>query len=319
MGISRDKLHKRRATGGRRKLLRGKRKYELGRAPALTKLGDKRIHLVRTRGGHCKRRALRLNEGHFIWPGEAATKRSRILNVVYNATSNELVRTNTLVKGAIVQIDATPFKQWYEQFYRVQLGKKKEEPKEGEDKTKIKKSEKKSVATSKKDETKSAEKKPEKTSESKQGQPEKKDEKGGKKAEKSKEQKAEKKAEKKSEKKSEKKEEKKAEQPNKPQTKEEQKKALKELRERRKKAEEIKKAIDSGIRKPSKHLRRKINSRNKLRVLEQALKDQFNTGRILARISSRPGQSGRADGYILEGEELSFYLRKIEKKKKDWA
>jgi len=126
-----------------------------------------------------------------------------------------------------------------------------------------------------------------------------------------------KKAEKKSEKKSEKKEEKKAEQPNKPQTKEEQKKALKELRERRKKAEEIKKAIDSGIRKPSKHLRRKINSRNKLRVLEQALKDQFNTGRILARISSRPGQSGRADGYILEGEELSFYLRKIEKKKKD--
>jgi len=126
-----------------------------------------------------------------------------------------------------------------------------------------------------------------------------------------------KKAEKKSEKKSEKKEEKKAEQPNKPQTKEEQKKALKDLRERRKKAEEIKKAIDSGIRKPSKHLRRKINSRNKLRILEQALKDQFNTGRILARISSRPGQSGRADGYILEGDELAFYLRKIEKKKKD--
>jgi len=64
-------------------------------------------------------------------------------------------------------------------------------------------------------------------------------------------------------------------------------------------------------------LKRKLNSRNKARVLEQALKDQFNTGRILARISSRPGQSGRADGYILEGEELSFYLRKIEKKRKE--
>jgi len=127
MGISRDKLHKRRATGGRRKVIRSKRKFELGRAPALTKIGDKRIHLIRTRGGHYKHRALRLNEGHFVWPGEAATKRSRILNVVYNATSNELVRTNTLVKGCIVQIDATPFKQWYEQFYRMQIGKVKKE------------------------------------------------------------------------------------------------------------------------------------------------------------------------------------------------
>ena len=33
---------------------------------------------------------------------------------VYNASNNELVRTNTLVKSAIIQIDATPFRQWYE-------------------------------------------------------------------------------------------------------------------------------------------------------------------------------------------------------------
>lgn len=36
------------------------------------------------------------------------------LTQVYNASNNELVRTNTLVKGAIIQIDATPFRQWYE-------------------------------------------------------------------------------------------------------------------------------------------------------------------------------------------------------------
>lgn len=36
----------------------------------------------------------------------------RILDVVYNATSNELVRTKTLTKNTIVQIDAQPFKQW---------------------------------------------------------------------------------------------------------------------------------------------------------------------------------------------------------------
>ena len=34
-------------------------------------------------------------------------------SVVYNASNNELVRTKTLVKNSIVQIDATPFRQWY--------------------------------------------------------------------------------------------------------------------------------------------------------------------------------------------------------------
>ena len=44
--------------------------------------------------------------------------------------------------------------------------------------------------------------------------------------------------------------------------------------------------------------------------------EQLASGKILARISSRPGQSGRADGYILEDEELSFYHKKINQKKK---
>jgi hypothetical protein len=34
------------------------------------------------------------------------------------------VRTQTLVKNAIVQIDATPFKQWYQTHYGVELGNK---------------------------------------------------------------------------------------------------------------------------------------------------------------------------------------------------
>ena len=34
----------------------------------------------------------------------------KILNVVYNSSNNELVRTNTLVKNTIVKVDATPFR-----------------------------------------------------------------------------------------------------------------------------------------------------------------------------------------------------------------
>ena len=55
----------------------------------------------------------------------AVTRKTRLLNVSYNSTNNELVRTNTLVKSGIIQIDAAPFKQWYEQFYGVKLGKAK--------------------------------------------------------------------------------------------------------------------------------------------------------------------------------------------------
>ena len=35
----------------------------------------------------------------------------------------------------------------------------------------------------------------------------------------------------------------------------------------------------------------------------------------MAIITSRPGQCGRADGYVLEGPELAFYQRKMMKKK----
>ena len=52
--------------------------------------------------------------GNYAWGSESVTRKTRIISVVYNASNNELVRTNTLVKGAVVQVDATPFRQWYE-------------------------------------------------------------------------------------------------------------------------------------------------------------------------------------------------------------
>jgi small subunit ribosomal protein S8e len=54
-----------------------------------------------------------------------ATRKTRIIDVVYNASNNELVRTKTLVKNAILVVDATPFRQWYESHYILPLGRKK--------------------------------------------------------------------------------------------------------------------------------------------------------------------------------------------------
>lgn len=38
--------------------------------------------------------------------------------------------------------------------------------------------------------------------------------------------------------------------------------------------------------------------------VDPLLEQQFVAGRLYAAVASRPGQSGRADGYILEGKEL---------------
>merc|ERR1712098_981744 len=92
---------------------------------AMGKIGAKRVRMVRGRGANMKVRALRLDAGNFSWGSENCTRKVRITDVVYNASNNELVRTKTLVKNAIVQVDATLFKQWYLQHYGVDLSKKK--------------------------------------------------------------------------------------------------------------------------------------------------------------------------------------------------
>ncbi|KAK0461229.1 ribosomal protein S8e/ribosomal biogenesis NSA2 [Desarmillaria tabescens] len=200
MGISRSSRHKRSASGAQRAHYRKKRKFELGRQPANTKLGAKRIHTVRVRGGNLKYRALRLDSGNFAWASEQVTRKTRIIGVTYNASNNELVRTNTLVKSAIIQVDATPFRQWYEAHYAQPVTKKgKSQPA----------------------------------------------------------------------------------------------------------------AEDAEPKKLSNHVKRVLEERKKDAKVDPLLESQFAAGRLYAAISSRPGQSGRADGYILEGRELEFYLRKI--------
>ncbi|XP_065875913.1 small ribosomal subunit protein eS8 [Euphorbia lathyris] len=217
MGISRDSMHKRRATGGKKKAWRKKRKYELGRQPANTKLSsNKTVRRIRVRGGNVKWRALRLDTGNFSWGSEAVTRKTRLLDVVYNASNNELVRTQTLVKSAIVQVDAAPFKQWYLQHYGVDIGRKK-----------------KAVAK-------------------------------------------------------------------------------KETTEEGDGAAAVAPAEET---KKSNHVARKLEKRQKDRKLDAHIEEQFSGGRLMACISSRPGQCGRADGYILEGKELEFYMKKLQKKK----
>lgn len=59
-----------------------------------------------------------------------------------------------------------------------------------------------------------------------------------------------------------------------------------------------------AIVQASNHVKRKLKQRTANRKLDTLLAEQFTTGRLYACISSRPGQCGRCDGYVLEGEPL---------------
>lgn len=59
--------------------------------------------------------------------------------------------------------------------------------------------------------------------------------------------------------------------------------------------------------KKSNHVTRKLEKRKEGRTLDAHIEEQFGSGRLLACISSRPGQCGRADGYeIMDLQQTSL-------------
>lgn len=147
---------------------------------------------------------MRLDAGNFSWGSEGVARKARVIVVSYHPSNNELVRTNTLTKSAVVQIDAAPFRQWYEAHYGQSLGRRRQQGKAaGEAEQEVKKS--------------------------------------------------------------------------------------------------------KGVEKKQEERFKQMGK------VEPALERQFEAGRLYAVVSSRPGQSGRCDGYILEGDELAFYARAIRK------
>ena len=94
MAISQGKST-RSPSGARNVANRGKRKSELGRDPAETRLDEKRLRKIRTRGGNEK---LRLATGNKINVTDADGKTK-----VENSANPNYVRRNIITKGAIVE------------------------------------------------------------------------------------------------------------------------------------------------------------------------------------------------------------------------
>ncbi|MDD5960622.1 MAG: 30S ribosomal protein S8e [Methanobrevibacter wolinii] len=90
-------------SGGRLRANRGKRKAELGRSSAETKLDSKRLRKIRTRGGNEK---LRLDGGNKINVVDPKTHKAEVLDILdvsENKANPNYVRRNIITKGAIVE------------------------------------------------------------------------------------------------------------------------------------------------------------------------------------------------------------------------
>jgi len=84
---------------------RKKRRYELGREPTLTKIGERRIKHIRVRGGNEK---VRLKADMYVNvydPSEGKVKKAKILKFVENPADRNLSRMNIITKGAIVETE----------------------------------------------------------------------------------------------------------------------------------------------------------------------------------------------------------------------
>jgi len=172
---------------------------------------------------------MRLEKGVFSWAGENCTRQTRVIDVVYNASNNELVRTKTLVKGAIVLVDATPFKAFYEKKFQMAIKKKAQEGTSAA-----------AAAAHAAGDKFTREPLPAATN-AVTGKPVHAD-------------------------------------------------VLKKYSARQA-------ALKAG------------------QEVDPKVEEQLTTGRLHAKITSRPGQSGRLDGVILEGAELEFYKKKLDLKK----
>ena len=90
-------------SGARRVANRGKRKCELGRESAETRLGDKNLRKIRTRGGNEKLRLAGDNKINVIVDGKAQIV--EIYGVVENKANPNYVRRNIITKGAVVETE----------------------------------------------------------------------------------------------------------------------------------------------------------------------------------------------------------------------
>ncbi|MHA1264481.1 MAG: 30S ribosomal protein S8e [Candidatus Helarchaeota archaeon] len=96
---------KRLATGARVRFSRKKRRYEMGRPPAETVIGPRKLKIIRIRGGRQKIKVYIADTVNVSDPSAGTTQKVPIKEVVSNPASVEYTRRKIITKGAIVSTE----------------------------------------------------------------------------------------------------------------------------------------------------------------------------------------------------------------------
>ena len=104
MAIS-QRRSKRTSTSSRYKKNRTKRLFEQGRVPSLTKIDERKLKIIRTKGGNHKQVLLNENTANLLDKKTKKYSKVKIVSVVETPSNRHFVRRNIMTKGSFIQTE----------------------------------------------------------------------------------------------------------------------------------------------------------------------------------------------------------------------
>jgi small subunit ribosomal protein S8e len=106
MSVWHGDLRKKKPTGGRKRVYRGKRKFEQGSFAAETILGEPKSKIARGRGGTIKLKSLGSNCACVTDPRGGKTRKAEITRVVKNPANIDYNRRGVITRGTMIETSA---------------------------------------------------------------------------------------------------------------------------------------------------------------------------------------------------------------------
>ncbi|MEE8133313.1 MAG: 30S ribosomal protein S8e [Nitrososphaerales archaeon] len=101
-----ENLTKRKVSGGRRKALRSRRKYETDGYPNEPVLGKHQIVVKRVRGNNLKSVVRTVEFVNVVDPTSGKVTKMRLMRVAHNYSNKDYQRRGVVTKGAIIETEA---------------------------------------------------------------------------------------------------------------------------------------------------------------------------------------------------------------------
>ena len=101
-----ENLVKRKASGGRRKALRGRRKHEFDGYPIEPVMGKEQVVVRMVRGSNLKFAAKTAEFANVVDPASRKVSKAKITRVTKNPSNKDYERRGVITKGAFIETEA---------------------------------------------------------------------------------------------------------------------------------------------------------------------------------------------------------------------